>query len=110
MTLCSTSVSLVVFQGQQGQAIGVLVVAVLHAVEETDHGHRHEHQAHEDLDDQDVHAGASCSFGAVEAARRSRASQPVVASKIARELAGMATAAPRGVASPSIATVTAATL
>ena len=77
------------FDGQQGETIRVLVITAPRAVHEQHQGADDEHEAHENLQDQDFHSGL---LGERE---------KVVASTTVIELTGMTTAQTSGERSPA---------
>src|SRR5690606_14337778 len=111
MVLCSTS-DLVVrrclfyFQRKEGEPIRMFVIAVPDAVCEQQDGSQHEHQAHEDLKDEDAHAVTN-PFSPCGTAVRFSGAETMLPTAMARtriELRGMAIAARNGLIHPAIDT------
>ncbi len=87
-----------VVEGQERQAVGVLMGVLPEVPGEEPDGHRSEGEAHENKENQDIHRGL----------RRER--RALVTDRVSSELSGIKTAAIQGCMSPAHARETAATL
>jgi hypothetical protein len=88
----------VLLEGEEGEPVGVIEVALPAREEEEQERADHEQQAHEDLERQDLHRGLR------------GWSASVVARIVVTELTGMRTAQTRGESRPAYASATASTL